>query len=140
MLTLKSPYKEFADILIKNNACSDAVPWLEKLSKEYGELSYEEARIQMADKFGEGKEGEAWALWALITCGKEFDVDLRKVVITRIVTPTNALRLLIECDFLTEEEHIILKEKYAGKLPTAEKEILTGVVSLKTAITAGVKP
>jgi hypothetical protein len=43
------------------------------------------------------------------------------------------LQVRAKCDFLTTAEHATLLSKYEGKLPTAEKEIRTGVVTLCSA-------
>jgi hypothetical protein len=39
-----------------------------------------------------------------------------------------AARTLIDCASLTDEEDLILKAKFEGKLPTVEKELATGIV------------
>ena len=52
------------------------------------------------------------------------------MIINKIKKPENALHLVRECEFLSAEEVTLLKKKFEGKMPTAEKEIKTGVVTL----------
>ena len=66
--------------------------------------------------------------------GKELDEEVRKGFIDKIKDPMTACQVFIKCaQVLTEAEDILLKSKYEGKLPTAEKELRTGVVCRATA-------
>jgi hypothetical protein len=77
---------------------------------------------------------DGWCMWALQLIGKELGEDVRAIIIEKIKDPMACLQLLTPeagCDFLTSAEHTLLKAKYTGKLPVAEKEILDGKVKLQ---------
>ena len=137
MLTLESKFAEFIALCVKNGACSD---------KAEGVFAMKEA----VQGFGMPKDGtckdgfelhlndsrfpERWSSWVLDHVGKEMDEKCRKYFIDKISNPVDVLQLLIRRDFFTESEVALLKQKYSGKLPTAEKEIRDGIVSLKAAV------
>jgi hypothetical protein len=135
MLTLKSPFKDFIQLCVKSGACAntEAIPVMEKANTGIGMVAdgtcADGFKLYLEDK----SMPESWSPWVLEKVGKELDEDCRKFFIDKITHPMTSLQLLAACDFLTEEEHILVKAKYVGKLPTAEKEIADGKVVLMTA-------
>jgi hypothetical protein len=129
MLTLESKFSDYFK-LVMSIACSDAV-------KQYEGIVTKDDTLTIAQVFKDFNDdpnlNEGWCEWALCTVGKELGEDVRTMIINRIKDPMMCLQLLTKCDFLTEAEHTLLKAKYAGKLPTAEKEIATGKVVLMSA-------
>ena len=55
--------------------------------------------------------------------------ELRLKFINNIMDPMVAFNIYISIENLTDEEDTLLKTKFEGKLPTAEKELRTGIVS-----------
>ena len=136
MLTLESKFSEFIELCRKAGACADegeAIPVMEDANKGNGMT----ADGTCADGFAlyrDGKEfPESWAEWVLEKVGKEMDEKCRAFFIAKIKNEMSALQVRAKCDFLTTAEHATLLSKYEGKLPTAEKEIRTGVVTLCSA-------
>lgn len=124
MITLKTPLKEFIELCKTKGACSDAIPWMESQLKIDPRASVEKAvSIYLADK----NLSETWAVW-LLKNFKDLDVNIQNMYIKKITTPMFALQLLLDCDFLSDEQDAVLKAKYEGKLPTAEKEIKNGTI------------
>jgi hypothetical protein len=127
MLTLDSKFSDYFT-LIKGIACEDAVNPQSKIKPD----------LTIGEVFAEYRDdpnfNDEWGAWCLDTVGKELDEKIRLMIVNKVSTPILAARLLLDCDHLTENEISILKKKYEGKLPTVEKEIRDGVVSLKTAV------
>jgi hypothetical protein len=127
MLTLDSKFADYF-ALIKGIACEDAVSPQSKI----------ESDLTIGEVFAGYRDdphfNDEWGAWCLNTVGKELDEKIRLMIVNKVTKPETAKYLLVECSHLTEAEIGILKKKIEGKLPTAEKEIRDGVVSLKTAV------
>jgi hypothetical protein len=136
MLTLDSKFADFIALCAKNGACSakgEAIPVMEEADKGVGMPSGGTcAKGFTLYRDGE-KFPESWAYWVIEKVGKELDEKCRRYFIDKITDPMGALQLLTRCDFLSEAEHTLLKAKYERKLPTAEKEIRTGAITLCSA-------
>jgi citrate lyase beta subunit len=127
MLTLKSKFADYFN-LIKGIACEDAVAPQSKIASEktIGEV--------FAGYRDDPDFNDEWGAWCLNTVGKELDEKIRLMIVNKVTKPETAKFLLVECSHLTENEIGILKKKIEGKLPTVEKEIRDGIVSLKAAV------
>lgn len=125
MLTLKSPFSEYMKLLSTKTACGSITPFNDVIKK----LNVEKITVDEAyDVLNKEPIPELWIIWLLENLGKELGPDIRMRLFTKIVKPTTALRIFMDFVFLTDEEDIMLKKMFKGKLPTAEKEISTGVV------------
>jgi hypothetical protein len=133
MLTLDSKFAEFIALCVKNGACAntgEAIPVMEKADTGVGMPKGGTCAEGFA-LYRDGKEfPESWAEWVLEKVGKEMDEKCRTFFIAKLKEPMSCLQLLTRCDFFTENEVVLLKGKYTGKLPTAEKEISDGKVIL----------
>ena len=133
MLTLESKFSEFIELCRKAGACADAgeaIPVMEKADTGVGMPKGGTCAEGFA-LYRDGKEfPESWAEWVLEKVGKEMDEKCRAFFIAKLKEPMSCLQLLTRCDFFTENEVVLLKGKYTGKLPTAEKEISDGKVIL----------
>ena len=133
MLTLDSKFAEFIALCVKNGACAntgEAIPVMEKADTGVGMPKGGTCAEGFA-LYRDGKEfPESWAEWVLEKVGKEMDEKCRAFFIAKLKEPMSCLQLLTRCDFFTENEVVLLKGKYTGKLPTAEKEISDGKVIL----------
>jgi len=137
MLTLESKFSDFIELCISKGACSQeggAVPWMQAVAKT-GVTTFGDALLVYAK---DEKIPEGWNSWVLEKLGKDLDDKCRQFFIDKIKTEMSALQLRISCDCFTATEHATLLSKYEGKLPTAEKEIIEGKVTLMSA-TAAVK-
>ena len=127
MLTLDSKFSEYFD-LIKGIACSDAVTPQSKIKPD----------LTIGEVFAEYRDdpnfNDEWGAWCLNTMGKELDDKIRLMIVEKVTKPETAKYLLVECSHLTEAEIGILKKKTEGKMPTFEKELSIGVVSIKAAV------
>ena len=126
MLTLESKFADYFN-LIKGIACEDAVTPQSKIEsgKTIGEV--------FAEYRDDPKFNDEWGAWCLNTMGKELDEKIRLMIVNKVSKPETAKYLLTECSHLTETEIGILKKVCEGKMPTFEKELSTGVVSIKAA-------
>lgn len=133
MLTLESKFAEFIALCVKNGACAntgEAIPVMEKADTGVGMPKGGTCAEGFA-LYRDGKEFPAsWAEWVLEKVGKEMDEKCRAFFIAKLKEPMSCLQLLTRCDFFTENEVVLLKGKYTGKLPTAEKEIRDGIISI----------
>jgi hypothetical protein len=141
MLTLENKFTDFIKLCSENGACADtgdAIPSMEDAVK----FDLKEGAT-CANGFAlyrdNAKYPEAWSPWVIEKVGKELDEKCRKYFIDKITNPMMALQILTKCDFLTKSEHILLKAKYTGKLPTAEKEITDSKVILCAAVRVDAK-
>lgn len=131
MLTLESKFSEYVEALKKAGACAEVVAIHDEMLKKNPSLMVSDVYKTFCE---DPKLNEGWPSWALQLIGKEMDTSFRTSIIKDLLhDPMVCLQLLTKCDFLTEAEHILLKAKYARKLPTAEKEITDGKVVLMTA-------
>jgi hypothetical protein len=127
MLTLDSKFSKYFD-LIKGIACSDAVSPQSKIKPD---LTIGEVFSGYRD---DPNFNDEWGAWCLNTVGKELDEKIRLMIVNKVTKPETAKYLLVECPHLTETEIALLKAKIKGKMPTVEKEIRDGIVSLKAAV------
>jgi len=123
MLTLESKFADYFN-LIKGIACEDAVSPQSKIAsnKTIGEV--------FAGYRDDPNFNDEWGAWCLNTVGKELDEKIRLMIVNKVTKPETAKYLLVECPHLTEAEIGILKKKIEGKLPTVEKEIRDGIISI----------
>ena len=125
MLTLDSKFSDYF-ALIKGIACSDAVDPQSKI----------ESDKTIGDVFAGYRDdpgfNDEWGAWCLVEMGKELDEKIRLMIVNKVSKPETAKYLLSECS-LTDTEAGILKKVCEGKMPTFEKELSTGVVSIKAA-------
>lgn len=134
MLTLES---KFADYMKLITAIEGVTKPCEDATKPQSELLAKNPDLTIGDVFSTYRDDpdfdEGWGVWCLKTIGKELGSDIRLMIINKLKNPMTCLQLLTRCDFFTENEVVLLKGKYTGKLPTAEKEIQTGKVVLCSA-------
>jgi hypothetical protein len=64
---------------------------------------------------------------SLLSTLAESQTEIQKLV-DSITEPMEAARLLIDFPHLTDTQELTLKAKFEGRLPTVEKELLTGTV------------
>ena len=69
---------------------------------------------------------EAHFLGVLIEKGKECSSKVRIGLIERIENPMAALQAYVKLEGVTNSEKMLLKKKFEGLLPTAEKELKEG--------------
>ena len=135
MLTLDSKFSEFISLCSLNGACSEkgaAIPTMEEANKGFGMVADGTCKDGF-ELYLTGKFPESWAHWVLEKVGKEMDDKCREYFVKKIKEPMAALQLLTRVYFSSAEQ-TTLKAVYEGKLPTAEKELTDGVVSLKAAV------
>ena len=89
----------------------------------------EDADLPIIDGINNFVHMRRWCNTLLSYAGQGLSVEIRELVLTGIEHEMDAFQLYITCDFWTDEEDEILKSKFEGKLPTAEKELQDGVVS-----------
>jgi len=119
MLTLKSKFSEYEELLISRGACGDAVSVNTNLAKsKEGEMTIADAMV--AYRANGGKYADMYAAWAFQQIGKEMDDKLRTEYLGLITTPSVALKLLQQCSFLIEKEKTLLKGIYSEKLTAVE--------------------
>jgi hypothetical protein len=109
MLTLKSKFSDYIEVLRKAGACEPVVAIHDDMVKKTPNLTVGEVYKTFSDdpNFNEG-----WAYWVLDLMGKELDVKIREIAINKIKDPMSCFKLLMKCDFLTTDERIILQGKY----------------------------
>lgn len=139
MLTETSKFTDFISLCISNGACSaapdDAIPSMQDAAR--AKLKRKATCAEGFTLYRDGTQyAEAWAPWVLHKIGNQLDVNCRRYFIDKITIPMTALQLRVMCDFFTATEHTLLLAKYEGQLPTAEKEILDGVIILKPPVGA----
>jgi hypothetical protein len=135
MLTLDSPFVDFIKLCAEHGACSgkgDALPTMEEANKGFGMVADGTCKDGF-ELYLKGDFPEGWAHWVLDVVGKEMDEGCRDYFIRKIKEPMAAVQLLTKVDF-TLGEQTTLKKVYEGKLPTVEKELATGAVSIKSAV------
>lgn len=123
MLTLDSKFADYFN-LIKGIACEDAVGSQSKIKPD---LTIGEVFAGYRD---DPHFNDEWGAWCLDTVGKELDDKIRLMIVNKVTKPETAKYLLVECPHLTETEIALLKAKIKGKMPTVEKEICDGIISI----------
>jgi len=124
--TLKTKFSDCILRLNVKNACKEAIDWSEKFLSENKDITLGEA-IEAYLK--DGEVTEAWAAWCITTFETELDGDVRKKLIGKIKSEMVAFNLYRNLLNLDSQDDLILKSKFEGKLPTAEKELSEGVVT-----------
>ena len=113
----ETPADELLERLRRLSACAEA---MEHYNKFGGGT---------VNEMVEGTLDQSWAAWYLSVLGKANETKLRKVMISRIKDPMMAFSLYLKLAWLTDEEDKLLEDKFNGKLPTAEKELVDGKVT-----------
>jgi hypothetical protein len=125
MITLKSKFSDAYEVCRRLGACEENLVWGQELMKTNPEMLVDESLDIL---YNDKKAPEGWAAWIIIKGKGEIDEDVQNGFMRKIKDPMTALQLLLKCDHLTDEQDMVLKAKYEGKLPTAEKELRTGIV------------
>lgn len=130
MITYKTRLTDLITEVKKIGGCREAVDMLEKIDKKHPMLT-------IGDVFpvlGKTEEyQESWLKIFIQKLGKNFDPEERKKVIGKMKNAHDAVYLLTDktgCDFLTEEEHEMLRGHIKDKLPHIEKDIVKGNIKL----------
>jgi len=109
--------------LKKNNACQESVSFCENLVSQKKNITLRD--ISKVDL----KEG--WVFQTLQDYDGVFDSDVRKEFFKHIKDPMIAFQLHIKLKNLDDEDELIIRQKFEGKLPTAEEELRTEKVKRK---------
>ena len=121
------PLKEIVKDYLKENACEEAIKWCKALLSKYPNIDYKRA----IDYFlTDNTAPQSWAVWVLCKFGRIMTPELRLLLGKKIRDPMTALRLYADFrNFLTQDELTLLKKKFKGKRPRAEKELEEGVLN-----------
>lgn len=128
MLTLESKFSEYCDLCTHAGACigdGSGGDFNAALLKENPDITMKD----MMAKYPWSSVNERWIVWVIQSFGKDIDPKLREIPISNIKDPMNCMMIYLKCDFLSDAEDMLLKSHIDGKLPTAEKELATGVVT-----------
>lgn len=125
MITKDSNASGFINKCADDKACAEAMVWLrDNYSKDNGITTY-----NIVDKYlKDNSITSSWGYWAIRTLGSNLDTGIKKLFINKITDSMIAFQLYIKCNHLTDAEESLLKAKFEGKLPTAEKELREGVI------------
>jgi len=125
LLNLNSKTKHFRKACKGVGACQDAVDWMTQIEDDAP------LEILIAKYTKDQKITEGWSLWLINFLGTVLDREVRKRFLNAISNPMMAFDTYLKGEHLTEEEDTLLKSKFEGKLPTAEKELKDGKVKRK---------
>jgi hypothetical protein len=119
-----TPFSTFVNAYpTKENVCSAAQKWNSRyLMKTLGEMAND-------DDLKSVDYDPSWGIWLLYKFGEDIDVHIRKKLISAIRDSMQAFSVYLTFVWLSDEEDELLEEKFKGKLPTAEKELVDGVVT-----------
>jgi len=124
--TRNTPFSEFISDIILKNACVKGVDWTQ-LSK-FKDKTFGEAMDEfLLDK----NANQAWASWCLYNYYEDWEKSLREDCMKKIKDSMSAFMLYTNLETISDEEENILKSKFEGKLPTAEKELKDGKIKRK---------
>lgn len=116
-------WEDWWEAIKKENPCAQPL-----MFKQWNGLTMDEiSRIPM--DYRENRIWEGWVCWALKKFGEKLSSKLRIGFINKIITPMEAFILYLDMGDLSDEEDLLLEAKFKGKLPRAEEELATGVVS-----------
>ena len=125
IFTLQTPFSEYVLAVKAKNACKEAVDWCEKVSSENKDLTINGA---LDLYINDTSLGDGWAYWNLTSFESEFDINIKKMFLSKVKEPMIAFQLFKVLKETTKSEETILRNKFRGKLPTAEKELRDGIL------------
>jgi hypothetical protein len=125
MLELNSKWSEFVDLLPVRNACDAGINWTKDVLDKDPSMSMATGMEFFLD---DPQAPQKWAVWILLNLYDDMSQDLRYLWIKKITYEMEAFQLYIHQKNFTEEEEKILEALFKNKLPTAEKELATGIV------------
>jgi hypothetical protein len=128
MLTRNSKYSEFLARCRSFGECGKAETLSVDANIEAIDNRTLEEVVSAFSKMKKNTTDEGGIIWAITTFGQEIEKELRYMYISNISEPMLAVRLYLDCPFLTDEEDALLESKFKGKLPNAEDELATGKV------------
>lgn len=116
-LTKEDEFIKLANLAIQYNACAESVEEKDSLSD------------MPISEWITTKCNASWAMWVLKVLGNKIAEDARIEFINKIKDPMMAFHIYLSVTILTENEDILLRTKFEGKLPTAEKELQDEIVT-----------
>lgn len=122
MIDKNSTAKEFLEVISLKNPCVEAVNFIASTNEETDSI------FKVIDSI-EAKDVSGWASWAITFCYKSFAPEIREAIIKRITDTMIAFNLYTSLKEITKEEELLLEGIFKGKLPIAEKELDTGVIT-----------
>ena len=130
MITMKSKFSDAFEVCRRLGACKENLDWGKALMEKYPDLLVSESlKILKEDT----KAPQLWSVWIVAKGKGEIDEEVQNGFMEKITDPMTALQLLLQADYLTEKQDKYLEKIYKGKLPTAEKELKTGVIKIAKA-------
>ncbi|HCP60310.1 MAG TPA: hypothetical protein DIT43_01870 [Dehalococcoidia bacterium] len=70
----------------------------------------------------------SWAAWLMLVFKDKMSQSIRRRAIDKIIDPMTAYHIYVQCDYLTDEEDILLEAKFRGKLPNCEAALDSGAI------------
>ena len=125
MITMKSKFSDAYEVCRRLGACEENLKWGQALMKKYPDLLVAES-LEILRK--DEKAPQSWSVWIVAKGNGEIDEEVQNGFMKKITDPMTALQLLLQADYLTAKQDAFLENIYKGKLPTAEKELKTGVI------------
>jgi hypothetical protein len=124
MFTRKTPLSEFIVSLEEKKACEESIVWAKKINKN--NITFGEAIDALVE---DGELDQGWAKTVLELWDGELDKEVKKTFLKKITDPMMAFDLYRKLVNIDSEEIDIIKQKFNGKLPTAEKELKDGILT-----------
>lgn len=116
-LTKEDEFIKLANLAISYNACAESVEEKDSISN------------MPISEWITTKCNASWAVWVLKIIGDKISEGARIEFIKKITDPMMAFHIYLNVSILTENEDILLRTKFEGKLPRAEKELRDGIVT-----------
>jgi len=115
---------DYIKLLENKGVCAKGLVWL----KKYKGQPVDVLLTATSDK---EHSNPAWTAWAIATIGEQYSQEDRLHELDKIQDPMTAFRLYVELPWLTDQDDKVLLSKFEGKLPTAEAELVQGIVKRK---------
>ena len=124
--TLKTSLKLFIEAVKRTTACLTPIDWLVKINTEFKKATMEDG---LKSYLADSEVKYSWGAWCLLHFEKEFDTDVRTKFLQKEGPTMISFKLYVKLKEISVAEDLILINKFAGKLPTAEKELSDGVIT-----------
>lgn len=124
--TKNTPFSVFITDIISKNACAEGIDWTllsKHVNSTFGEAMDDFLKDNLAD--------EAWVRWCFEFYYDSWDDELRLECLKKIKNEMVAFKIYLDFEKLTDKEEKILKNKFEGKLPVAEKQLKDGKIKIK---------
>ena len=117
IISLDTPFMVFYNMLIEGGACKESLDFLKPFCSHTMGEAIDALPVESR---------QSWSFWTLEKYCDILNAGARRHLLSHIDDPMIAVSLYVHSRYLSDEDDVILKGKFAGRVPRAERELQIG--------------